>query len=95
MVLFAVQHPGLVAAIFAFFFVAQMVVVKFVAVAIAFVLKYVLGLIAGGVVTWYLQKMFMIHIWPRLPQDLRRDLLKLKDRILLAPKYQTSTRGDE
>lgn len=85
MVLLALQHPGLVAAIFAILFVLQIVVLKFIAVAIVSVSKFVVGAIAGSVATWYLQKMFMLHAWPRLPHGLQRYLLKLKDRILFAP----------
>lgn len=94
-ILLALLHPGLVAALFAVFFVVQMVVVKFIAVAIVFVLKYVFGSIISGLITSYLGALFMLHVWPKLPQDLRRDLLKLKDRILFAPKDRTSNREDE
>jgi hypothetical protein len=95
MILLALLHPGLVAAIFAVLFVIQMVVVKFIAVAIDSVLKYVFGIIVSGVITGYLGALFMLHVWPRLPQDLRHVLLRLKDRILFAPKDQTSTHDDE
>lgn len=95
MIILALQHPGLVAALFAVFFVTQMVVVKFIAVTIVYVLRYLADLIIGGIITWYLGALFVIHVWPRLPQDLRRDLLKLKDRMLFAPKDRTSTRDDE
>jgi hypothetical protein len=95
MVLLAIQHPGLVAATFAVLFVIQMVVLKFVAVAIVFVLKYVVGIVVSGIITWYLGKLFAVHVWRRLPHDLKRSLLKLKDLILFAPSDQTSTRDDE
>ena len=95
MVLLAIQHPGLVAATFAVLFVSQMVVLKFVAVAIVFILKYVVGIIVSGIITWYLGKLFAVHVWPRLPHDLQRSLLTLKDLILFAPSDQTSTRDDE
>ena len=94
-ILFALLHPGLVAAVFAILFATQMVVVKFIAVAMVFVLKYVFGLIIGGLLTWYLGALFMLHVWPKLPEDLRRDLLKLKDRMLFAPKDETSNRDDK
>jgi hypothetical protein len=53
--------------------------------------------IVGGVVTWYLGKMFALYAWPRLPHGLRRFLLKLKDRMLFAPadQDQAATRDDE
>jgi hypothetical protein len=76
-VLLALQHLALVAAIFAFLFVIQIVVVKFVVVAIVFILKYVAGLIIGGIITWYLGASFMLHVWPRLPHGLQDELLKL------------------
>jgi hypothetical protein len=84
MIFLALLHPGLVAVIFAVFFVIQMVVVKFIAVAVVFVLKYVFGLIIGGIITWYLGALFMLHVWPRLPRGLQDDLLKLKDLALFA-----------
>ena len=97
MVTLALQHSGLIIAIFAILFAIQVVVLKFVGVAIVSVSKIVAGAIVGSVVTWYLQKMFILHVWPRLPQDLRRFLLKLKDRMLFAPadRDQAATRDDE
>jgi hypothetical protein len=97
MVLLALQHHGLVVAIFAMLFAIQVMVLKFVGVAIVSMSKFVAGAIAGSVVTWYLQKMFMLHVWPRLPQDLRRFLLKLKKRVLLTPpdQHEADTRDDD
>jgi hypothetical protein len=92
----ALQHPGLIVAIFAILFAIQVVVLKFVGVVIISVSKFVVGAIVGSAVTWYLQKMFMLHVWPRLPQDLRRFLLKLKKRVLLTPpdQLEADTRDD-
>src|SRR5215210_2049925 len=95
MILLALQHTGLVFAIFAVLFVIQMVVVKVVAVAIVFVLKYVAGLTIGGIITWYLGALFKLHVWPRLPDEFQQSLLKLKAIILLAPSDQDSTGDDE
>lgn len=92
----ALQHPGLIVAIFAILFAIQVVVLKFVGVVIISGSKFVVGAIVGSAVTWYLQKMFMLHVWPRLPQDLRRFLLKLKKRVLLTPpdQLEADTRDD-
>jgi hypothetical protein len=96
MVILAPQHSGLIVAIFAILFAIQVVVLQFVGVAIVSISKFVAGAIVGSVVTWYLQKMFILHVWPRLPQDLRRFLLKLKKRVLLTPpdQLEADTRDD-
>jgi hypothetical protein len=97
MVILALQHPGLVVAIFPILFAIRVVILKFVGVAIVSISKFVAGAIAGSVVTWYLQKMFILHVWPTLPQDLRRFLLKLKERVLLTPpdQHEADTRDDD
>jgi hypothetical protein len=81
-VLLALQHPGLVAALFA-------IVVS--------VLKFALVSIAGNIVASYLRKMFMLHVWPRLPQGLRRFLPKLEDWVLFVKAHQdqAATRDGE
>ena len=93
MVLLALQHPGLVAALFTIL----VVVLKIVAGVIVVAVNFVLLSFAGNIVTWYLQKLFMLHAWPRLPHGLRRVLVKLKPRILFVPKDQdkAATRDDE
>jgi hypothetical protein len=96
MILLALLHPGLVAAVFAILFAAQMVIVKVAAVAITFVLKYVAGLIIGGIITWYLEALLKLHVWPRLPRSLQEELLKLKGLMLFAcaAQDQASTRDE-
>ena len=93
MVLLALLHPGLVAALFA----TAVVVLKFSVVAIVFVSKYVASVIVDGVVTWYLAKLFILQAWPRLPHGLRRFVLKQIDRMLMIPadQDQTTTSNDE
>jgi hypothetical protein len=73
MVLFAVEHPELIAALF---------------VVVLFLLKYVVGLIISAIVTWYLVKMLAIHAWPKLPRNLQQLLRRIVDRVLLRPPSQ-------
>lgn len=93
MVLLALQHPGLVAALFAI----VVMVLKFVVGAVFFVLKFVLSNILGSIVVWYLGRLFMIHAWPRLPHGLRQVLLKTKDRTLMigTGQDQAATRDEK
>jgi hypothetical protein len=93
MILLALQHPGLVAALYAI----VVVVLKFAVVALVSVSKFVLSNILGSIVVWYLAKMFMLHAWPRLPHGLRRVLLKLMPRVLFARtrQDQAAPRNDE
>jgi hypothetical protein len=81
MVLFALQHPGIIALLVA----AVLFVLKYVVAAVLFALKYVVVLIIDAFVTWYLGKMFAIHLWPKLPRRLRRLLRKLEARVRLKP----------
>ena len=53
-----------------------------------FVLTYVVSAIIGGIITWYLSKMFAIHVWPNLPSTLRQRLRRTEDRVLLKPPDQ-------
>jgi hypothetical protein len=73
MVLFAIEHPELIAALFA---------------VVLVVLKFVVGAIIGGIVTWYLGMIFAIHVWPMLPSSLRQLLRRLKEQVLLKPPGQ-------
>ena len=93
MIILALQHPGLFIALFAI----VVMLLKLGVIAIAFVAGFITSAIAGDIVTWYLGKMFGLHIWPRLPHSLRRFLLKLKDRTLFirAHQDQTATRDEE
>jgi hypothetical protein len=91
-VLLALQHLGLLATLFAI----VVIVLKFAVAAIVFVAKFILSNILGSIAVWYLARVFVIHVWPRLPQDLRRFLLKLKKRVLLIPpdQHEADTRDD-
>jgi hypothetical protein len=80
-VLFALEHPELIAILAAVVFS----VLKFIAVVVFSVLKFVVVAILGSIVTWYVVKMLGIHVWPRLPHRLQRLLRKLEDRALLRP----------
>ena len=53
-----------------------------------FVLKFVLAAIIGDVIVRYLGKMLGIHVWPKLPGNLRRLLRRTEDRALLRPPDQ-------
>lgn len=52
---------------------------------VLFILKYLVGLLIGGFVAWYLGKMFVIHIWPRCPLVLQQLIQRIEDRILFRP----------
>jgi hypothetical protein len=47
------------------------------------VLSFVVLTVAGGIVSWSLASIFAIHVWPELPPEHQRALLKLRDRSLL------------
>lgn len=68
MVLFALEHPGIIAALIT---------------VVLFLMKYVAGLIISAVVTWYLVTMLIIHVWPKLPPDLQQLLRRTVDRAML------------
>jgi hypothetical protein len=49
---------------------------------VPFVLRYLVELLIGGFVAWYLGEMFMIHVWPKLPPGLQKLSQRIEDRIL-------------
>jgi hypothetical protein len=53
-----------------------------------FVLKYIAGVIISGILTWYLKSILEIHLWPRLPSEHKRALLRIRDRALLKAPHQ-------
>jgi len=60
-------------------------------------LPWILDLAAGGSVSWYLKRMFEIHVWPELPPQHQRTLLMVRDCALLKRSDQDrpTTRSDE
>jgi hypothetical protein len=84
MVLFALEHPGLIAIFVAVVFS----VLKFVVVVVLSVLEFVVVAILGSIVTWYVAKMLAIHAWPKLPSKLRQMLRRMVDRALMRPPVQ-------
>ena len=73
MFLIVLEHPEFIAALLAL---------------APFVLTYVVSAIIGGIITWYLSKMFAIHVWPNLPSTLRQRLRRTEDWALLRPPDQ-------
>lgn len=51
-------------------------------------LPWILDLLVGGFVSWYLISFFKAHIWPELPSDHQRFLLELRAKILFLPPAQ-------
>jgi hypothetical protein len=76
-VLIALERPELLAALF-----APEPFDALFALAL-FGLKYVVDIIIGGIVGWYLISICKIHLWPKLPSKWQRFLLKVRDRALL------------
>ena len=71
MVIIALERPELIAAL------------STVALFALFVLKFIVASIIGGIVTWYLKRIFEIHIWPKLSRKHQKILLRIRDRALL------------
>ena len=79
-IVFAVEHPGLGVAILLALEHSWLVVV--ICAVVLLVLKYLVGLLIDEFVAWYLGKMFMIHVWPKLPSGLQKLSQRIEDRIL-------------
>lgn len=79
MVLFALEHPEVMAALCA----VALFLLKLVVVVVLSILKFVVLAILGSIVTWYVVKMIGIHAWPKLPPNLQRLLRRAEERALL------------
>ena len=58
-------------------------------------LPWILDLLLGGVVTWYLKGLLEYHIWDELPPDHQRFLLGLRDRVSFKANVQRDKRSEE
>jgi len=51
-------------------------------------LPWILDLVVGGFVWWYLTALFNAHVWPEIPPEHQRLLLELRAKILFLPPHQ-------
>ena len=59
------------------------------------VLSFIVLTIVGGLVTWYVTRIFAIHVWPEIPPEHLQRLLQVLSLVLMEKSDQPTDRDGE